>query len=191
MIRVLGLGNVLMSDDGLGPYVVRVLEAHYECPDDVEFVDAGTPGLDLTPYLLDAEAVIVVDTVSSKGLPGEIRVYERDEILKYPPQTRTGPHDPALKEALLRVAAAGGGPQTVTLVGVIPQFVATGVTLSPAVQDAVPRAVLAVVEALTKLEKPPRLRPRAMSPDLWWCGAPRPARAAAGADGEKFPHPAE
>lgn len=178
MIRVLGLGNVLMSDDGLGPYVVRVLEANYECPDDVEFIDAGTPGLDLAPYLLGAKAVIFVDTVSSKGQPGEIRVYERDEILKYPPQTRTGPHDPALKEALLRVAAADGGPETATLIGVIPDWVATGVTLSPIVQDAVPRAVVAVVETLTRLGAPPRLRPRALTPDLWWCGA------------EKFPHPA-
>ena len=51
MIRVLGLGNVLMSDDGFGPYVARVLEAFYEFPDDVEVIDVGTPGLDLTPYL--------------------------------------------------------------------------------------------------------------------------------------------
>ena len=179
MIRVLGLGNVLMSDDGLGPYVVRVLEANYECPSGVEFVDAGTPGLDLTPYLLDAHAVIFVDTVSSKGQPGEIRRYERDEILKYPPQTRTGPHDPALKEALLRVAAVNGGPEQVTLIGVIPQWVATGVAMSPIVQDAVPRAVVAVVETLTRLGKPPVLRDRAIQPDLWWCDAP-----------EKFSHPA-
>ncbi len=56
MIRVLGVGNALMSDDGLGPYVVRVLEAFYEFPADVEVIDVGTPGLDLTPYLLNAVA---------------------------------------------------------------------------------------------------------------------------------------
>jgi hydrogenase maturation protease len=169
MIRVLGLGNVLMSDDGFGPYVIRVLEAHYECPAGVEFVDAGTPGLDLTPYLLGARAVIFVDTVSSAGAPGEIRVYDRDEILKYPPQARTGPHDPALKEALLRVAAVDDGPARVTLIGVIPEFVATGVTLSRVIEDAVPRAVVAVVDALLALGIPTRLRPRPAQPDLWWC----------------------
>jgi hydrogenase maturation protease len=169
MIRVLGLGNVLMSDDGFGPYVVRVLEAHYDCPAGVEYVDAGTPGLDLTPFLLGAEAVIFVDTVTSRGTPGEIRVYDRDEILKYPPQTRTGGHDPALKEALLRVAAVDGGPAAVTLIGCIPQWVATGVALSPSVQDAVPRAVVAVVDALVRLGTSPKLRPRPVPPDLWWC----------------------
>src|SRR4029453_7714705 len=43
-IRVLGLGNVLMSDDGFGPFVVRVLEATYECPPAPAFIGAGTPG---------------------------------------------------------------------------------------------------------------------------------------------------
>jgi hydrogenase maturation protease len=169
MIRVLGLGNVLMSDDGFGPFVIRVLEANYECPPGVEFIDAGTPGLDLTPYLLDAETVIFVDTVSSRGAPGEIRLYEREDLLKYPPQVRTGPHDPALKEALLTVAAAGAGPARVTLIGVIPQWVATGVALSPRVEAAVARAVMLVVNALEALGAPPARRPHPVAPDLWWC----------------------
>jgi len=168
MIRIIGLGNVLMSDDGFGPYVVRVLEALYECPPGVEFIDAGTPGLDLTPYLLGADGVIFVDTVSAHGEPGEIHVYDRDAILRVPPQTRTGGHDPALKEALLTVAAAGGGPSRVTLVGAIPEWVATGVSLSPRVEAAVGVAIHAVVDAVAAqgvcLER--RLEP--LAPDTWW-----------------------
>jgi hydrogenase maturation protease len=168
MIRVLGLGNVLMSDDGFGPFVVRVLEAAYECPPDVEFVDAGTPGLDLTPYLLDAEAVIFVDTVTSRGVPGELRIYDRDAILKVPPQTRTGGHDPALKEALLTVAAAGSGPSRVTLVGVIPDWIATGVVLSPRLEAAVEPAVRAVVDALGTLGVRLARREHPAVPHIWW-----------------------
>ena len=173
MIRVIGLGNVLMSDDGFGPFVVRVLEAAYECPPDVELVDAGPPGLDLVPYLLDADAVIFVDTVSSRGLPGEIRVYDRDAILRVPPQPRTGGHDPALKEALLTVAAAGAGPSCVTLVGAIPGWVATGVVLSPCLEKAIAPAVQAVVDALGSLgvRLTPRAHPRA--PHIWWAAAPQ------------------
>lgn len=176
MIRVLGLGNVLMSDDGFGPFVVRVLEASYECPPDVEFIDAGTPGLDLTPYLLGADAVIFVDTVSSHGVPGEIRVYDRDAILKVPPQARTGGHDPALKEALLTVAAAGGGPSHVTLVGAIPEWIATGVVLSPRLEAAVGPAVRAVVGALAALGARPEPRAHPAVPHIWWaaCPGPRP-----------------
>jgi hydrogenase maturation protease len=168
VIRVLGMGNVLMSDDGFGPYVVHVLEATYECPPGVEFVDVGTPGLDLTPYLLDADAVIFLDTVSSRGAPGELRTYERDDILKHPPQTRTGPHDPALKEALLTVVAAGAGPARVLLIGVIPRRIATGVALSPQVQAAVGPAIRAVVAVLEELGTPIAPRAQVSTPDIWW-----------------------
>jgi hydrogenase maturation protease len=172
VIRVLGMGNVLMSDDGVGPYVVRVLEAAYECPPGVEFIDVGTPGLDLTPYLLDAEAVIFVDTVSSSGKPGEIKFYDRDDILRHPPQVRTGGHDPAMKEALLTVAAAGRAPERVTLIGVIPEWIATGVVLSPPVEAAVGRAVLAVVDALAGLGVRPAAREHPSRPDVWWARGP-------------------
>ena len=171
MIRVLGLGNVLMSDDGFGPFVVRVLEAIYECPSGVEFVDVGTPGLDLTPYLLDSDAVIFVDTVTSRGEPGEIRLYDGGAILNVPPQTRTGGHDPALKEALLTVAAAGGGPASVTLVGAIPEWIATGVTLSPRLEAAVGPAVIAVVDALEALGVHPTRRVHPGPPQIWWAEA--------------------
>ena len=168
MIRVLGLGNVLMSDDGFGPYVARVLEAFYEFPEDVEVIDVGTPGLDLTPYLLNTEAVIFIDTVTSDGAPGDTRVYDRTEILRHPPQARTGPHDPALKEALLTVDAAGAGPKRVTLIGVVPEWIATGVTLSPAVSGAVTTVVRRVIDELDRMGVPAIPRPVPETPHIWW-----------------------
>ena len=180
MIRVLGLGNVLMSDDGFGPFVVRVLEAQYECPEGVEFIDAGTPGLDLTPYLLGTDAVIFVDTVSTRGTPGDIRVFDRDAILRVPPQARTGGHDPALKEALLTLEAAGTGPRSVTLVGVVPEWIATGVDLSPRVGAAVDGAVAAICSELYRLGAGVTRRACPLVPDTWWAAPPPqrlPARA--------------
>lgn len=157
-----------MSDDGFGPFVVRVLEANYEAPPGVEFIDVGTPGLDLTPYLLGADAVIFVDTVTSRGRAGEIRVYDRADILRHPPQARTGGHDPSLKEGLLTVDAVGGGPRHVTLVGVIPEWIATGVALSPQVEAAVGHAVTAVVKALEALGVTLVRRRHPSVPDVWW-----------------------
>lgn len=87
-VAVVGLGNVLMGDDALGPTVIKVLEAEYEFPRGVSVQDLGTPGLDLTPYLAGVRALIVVDTVQASGAPGEVRLYRRDEILKHPPQAR-------------------------------------------------------------------------------------------------------
>jgi hydrogenase maturation protease len=167
-IAVLGLGNVLMKDDALGPYAVRLLEARYAFPDGVTVRDLGTPGLDLHPYLTGQDAVIFVDTVGADGAPGEVRLYRRDEILRHPPAARVSPHDPGVKEALLSLEFASGGPSEVLLVGVIPEVVEAGVGLSPAVRGALPVVEAEVLEELARLgsEATPLASPG--EPDLWW-----------------------
>ena len=167
-VAVVGLGNVLMGDDALGPTVIKVLDAEYEFPEGVSVQDLGTPGLDLTPYLAGIDALIVVDTVHAAGAPGAVRLYRRDEILKHPPQARLSPHDPGLKEALLTVEFSGSGPREVLLVGVIPVETRTGVGLSTAVRAAVPAAVAEVVKDLTRLGVAPRPRPTPADPAVWW-----------------------
>jgi hydrogenase maturation protease len=167
-VRIIGLGNVLMSDDGFGPYVVNVLDAFYDMPAGVQVIDAGTPGLDLTPYLLDAGAVIFVDTVKRNGTAGEIHTYHLSDILKQPPQPRLSPHDPGLKDALLTVAAAGGGPRGALLVGVIPQSIAIGVELSCPVRTAIAAAVNVILSELARLGLPPHPRAIPRLPDIWW-----------------------
>ena len=167
-VAVVGLGNVLMGDDALGPTVIKVLEAEYEFPSGVSVQELGTPGLDLTPYLAGVGALIVVDTVRASGQPGEVRLYRRDEVLKHAPQPRLSPHDPGLKEALLTLEFSGKSPREVLLVGVIPAEVRTGVGLSPAVGAAVRFAVAEVVKDLARLGVGPRARSTPGPPDLWW-----------------------
>lgn len=167
-IRILGLGNVLMSDDGFGPYVVRVLEAFYQLPESVQAIDAGTPGLDLTPFLVDARAVIVVDTVKAPGMAGDIRIYDRDDILGHSTHQRRARHDSGLRDALLTVSAAGTAPAHLKLIGVIPEWIATGVTLSRDVRAAVAPAIGLIVTELERLGARPVMRPVPRRPDTWW-----------------------
>ena len=167
-IAVVGLGNVLMGDDAFGPYVVQALLARYEFPPEVEVVDLGTPGLDLTPHVSDRRALILIDTVNSAGEPGELRSYSREDVLRHPPPTRLSPHDPGVKEALLLADLEGRGPEHVRLLGVIPASTATGVGLSPAVEAAVPETVSRVLDVLTGLGVRVVKRGRPAPPDLWW-----------------------
>jgi hydrogenase maturation protease len=117
---ILGLGNVLMGDDGFGPYVARLFDAEYEVGAGAEVIDVGTPGLDLTPWLADARNVIIVDTVRASAPPGTLKLYDKAEIVRHAPVSRVGPHDPGVKETLLTLEFAGRAPETVTLVGVVP-----------------------------------------------------------------------
>jgi hydrogenase maturation protease len=173
-IAVIGIGNVLAGDDAVGPHVVRVLEARYEVPDGVSVLDAGTPGYDLTAFLVGQDAVVLVDAVRAKGAPGELRTYDKAELLAKKPILAVSPHEPGVREALLNADFMGVTPGTVRLVGVIPSATATGIGLSAEVRAAVPGAVDAVVRELAAagVALEPRREPR--EPDLWWEKRPEP-----------------
>jgi hydrogenase maturation protease len=148
MINVLGLGNVLMGDDGFGPAVVHALETEYQVGSDVDVVDLGTPGLDVTPWLTDVDSVIIVDTITSTLPPGTIRIYDKSDVLRQPPPVRAGPHDPGVKDALLTLELAGRAPRELTLIGVVPARTDVAVNLSPSIHAAVRPALSVLVKAL-------------------------------------------
>lgn len=167
-IAVVGLGNVLEGDDAFGPWVIAWLEAHYTFQPGVSVEDLGTPGLDLHPFLVDRDALVVVDSVRSEGNPGELRLYRKAEILKYPPQPRLSPHDPGLKEALAALELRGDPPREVLLVGAIPGLVDHVIGMTEPLRAAVPLAGAAVVAELTRLGAPPVPRDPALAVDIWW-----------------------
>jgi len=167
-IRVLGMGNVLLGDDAVGPYVVRLLEARYRAPEGVEIADVGTPGLDLTPHLAGAAAVVVVDTVAAEAAPGTVRTYRRDALLAAPPLPRTSPHEPGLREALLATELTDSSPDDLLLVGVVPEQTDTGAGLSPTVRAAADRLVELVIAELERLGRPLVARDPPLEPDIWW-----------------------
>jgi hydrogenase maturation protease len=167
-IRVLGVGNILMADDGLGPFVVRMLEADYEFPDQVELVDAGTPGLDFMPFLDGAGAVIVIDTVHADGPPGTIRRYDVAQFLASPPPARINPHQPGLREALMAAALSDSTPDELIIIGVVPESIEAVVRLGATLRAAVPRVVSAVLAELERLGAAPKKRSDPRQPDIWW-----------------------
>jgi hydrogenase maturation protease len=167
-IAVIGIGNVLTGDDAVGPHVVKVLEARFALPPDVQVMDAGTPGYDLTSFMADVEAVILIDAVKAKGGPGEVLVYDKEGLLKKAPMLAMSPHEPGVREALLNAEFIGVAPKVVRLVGVIPASVATGIGLSPEVRAAVPAAVAKVLKELEALGVRAVERTPPGEPDLWW-----------------------
>jgi hydrogenase maturation protease len=167
-IAVLGFGSILMNDDGLGPYVIQVIESSYEFGEGVSVLDIGTPGLGISQYLEGLDLLIVIDTVHAKGEPGEVHTYRLQDILKHAPGIRMSPHDPGLKEALLALQFLGAAPKEVLLVGVIPQDVSMGTELTKPVREAVPRVIAEVLIELMRVGVPIRPRSQRTVPDVWW-----------------------
>jgi hydrogenase maturation protease len=168
-VRIIGIGNVLMGDDGFGPYVVKTLEALYEFPADVSVVDAGTPGLDLSPFLMNADVIIFVDAVKASGeAAGSVRTYGREDLVRPGVTPRLGPHDPALAQTLTALDLAGTGPKAVLLVGAVSDRVAAGPGLTAPMRAAVPAAVERVVNLLAVFGLTPCARQAPLEPDVWW-----------------------
>lgn len=168
-VAILGIGNVLMGDDALGPHVVKLLEAGYAFGEDVELVEAGTPGVDLSHLLAGHEAVVVVDTVKLRAPAGEVRVLDKAALLARNPVLPMSPHEPGLREALFTLEFTGGAPAEVRLVGVVPSDSETlEIGLSEAVRAAVPRAIEETLRQLASLGVTATRRDPGAAPDLWW-----------------------
>ena len=173
-ICLMGVGNVLMGDDALGPFVLKSLEAAWQLPSQVTVFDAGTPGLDLTLFLDGFDALIAIDALQARGLPGEVRCFSRGELLAaaLPLPVVVSPHEPTLREALLRLEVFGRCPTEVLLVGAIPGSVATGTGLSDAVRRAIPAIEAQVLRELERLGAPATPRVVLQPADLWWEAPP-------------------
>jgi hydrogenase maturation protease len=167
-IGVLGIGNVLMGDDALGPCVVKLLDSRYELPGDVGLLDLGTPGADLPLYLDGLEAAVIVDAVRVSGAPGEVHLLDKAQLLSRSPVLPASPHEPGLREGLFTLEFQGRGPGEVRLVGVVPSTVESAIGLSLAVRSALPAALAAVVRELEGMGVALRERQEPRPPDLWW-----------------------
>jgi hydrogenase maturation protease len=174
-ISVLGMGNVLMGDDGAGPYAVATFTARYQVPGDVTLLDIGTPGLDLVPHLSQVDTLLLVDTVRSDAEPGSIRTYDKTTLLRAKLPPRLSPHDPAVGQCLAMLEIAGCGPREVQLIGIVPQRTAFGPGLSQPVQNAIPSVVERIADELRARGVGVEARTSPHAPDLWW---ERPAEVA-------------
>lgn len=149
-ILVLGVGNVLLADEGAGVRVVEQLQRRYLFPPQVELIDGGTMGLDLLGYLDDKTHLFIVDAIISRKPPGSVVI----EKLLDPPayfRQKISPHQIGLSELLAVASMQGCLPPVITLFGIVPLDLATGLEMSCEVSRAVEQVVLAVVKELALL----------------------------------------
>ncbi|KAA0895083.1 HyaD/HybD family hydrogenase maturation endopeptidase [Oryzomonas rubra] len=128
-ILVLGIGNLVMSDDGVGVRVVQELQKRCRFPPHVEIMDGGTLGLDLLPKLEGIGRLLVVDAVETGGTPGTL-VRLSGKELPIALQTKVSPHQMGLKDLLAVAELLGHAPREMVLVGIQPASIEMGAELS-------------------------------------------------------------
>ena len=130
---VLGLGNPLMTDDGLGVAAVARLREEWLVGDGVELVDGGTWGMNLLPTIEDAGRLLLVDAIDRGMPPGTTVILEREEI----PRAfalKVSPHQVDVREVLALAELRGTLPPETVAIGLQPDRVEVGLDLSPALE---------------------------------------------------------
>ncbi|OIQ84525.1 hydrogenase 2 maturation protease [mine drainage metagenome] len=156
-VVVLGIGNMLMSDEGIGVHAVAALEQRYTLPETVEVVDGGTTGMELFPELQGADHLVVVDAVRAGQPEGGIVRLSGDAVPAFF-KTKLSPHQVGLSDVLAALRFAGSEPQSVVLIGVKPVSLELAMELSPAVAARLDEVVERVVAELAALGCPARPR---------------------------------
>ncbi len=156
-ILVMGVGNPLMRDEGIGPRVAELLLATYEFPGNIEIVDAGTMGYSILDMFRGVDHLIVVDAVRDTGHPpGTVLVLGPDDLADS--QVMHSLHDVKLVDVLGAAALVDRAPQTVCIAVQIDSIEEWVLELSPACEAALPLAAGAVLDQLSALGFEPSVR---------------------------------
>ena len=141
-VLVLGLGNILLGDDGVGPALLRKVSGLYTGVSGVECIDGGTQGLALLGYMCGREAIIILDAFAAGKAPGAVTVLEGQELLNFGVTRSTTAHEGNAGELLAAAQLLNDLPERVFLVGVEPERVRTELGLSESVTRALPGALV-------------------------------------------------
>ena len=146
-ITVLGIGNILLQDEGFGVRIVEELHRRFLFPDDVQVLDGGTLGMDLLRFISGSEKLLVVDAIAGSGPPGSFYRLAGQEVQAYFSE-KVSLHEMGIRDVLAALEVLGHPVAEVVVLGVEPAVLELGLELTPVVAAAVEKTVAAVIAQL-------------------------------------------
>ncbi|WP_041587638.1 HyaD/HybD family hydrogenase maturation endopeptidase [Thermincola potens] len=150
-IVVLGVGNILLQDEGVGIHVIQALQK-MSLPENVDVIEGGTAGLELLPLIEDYSHMIVVDAVNAGEKPGTLFRFKPDDVTGFPGNIETSVHQLGLLEVLQMGKLIGKLPDTV-IIAVQPKSFDWGMELTPELQAKMPQIIDLVFKEIEKINK--------------------------------------
>lgn len=146
-VLLIGWGNVLLSDEGVGVHALRRLERDYCFEPAVQLEDGGTSGLDLLPLFADYRRILMLDAVAVEGRPGDIVVL-RDAEIRRQLSDRLSVHHLGVSDLLGVAELMGYRPDALVMVGAVPETLELGLELSATLAERLPRIIDATLSIL-------------------------------------------
>ena len=144
---IIGVGNLLLKDEGVGVHVVQELQKK-ELPPSVEVHDGGVAGIGLLDFFPGASKVMLIDAAEMNLEPGTLVRFTPEEVAGNYGGPRFSAHDIGLLEVLELARALGQCPPEVVIFGIQPKEISWGTELSPEVQVSIPKVVEAVLKEI-------------------------------------------
>jgi hydrogenase maturation protease len=146
-ILILGIGNILLKDEGVGVHTANKM-MEMDLPPDVEVMDGGTMGLNLLFYIEGRRKVIVIDTVITGDPPGTIYRFTDESLVDNKPMLRTA-HGIDFSDVIKTSKMLGTKPEEIVFIGIEPESLDEGLELTPTIQKRVPVLIKMVMKELS------------------------------------------
>lgn len=147
-VVVLGVGNTLRADEGIGVRVVEALERDYVLPEDVTAIDAGTSSMEMLEDLSHLDFLLVVDAIAAGKPPGTLVRLAGDEVPVFF-RRNLSPHGIGLSDVLAALEFMGAEPRETVIIGVQPVSLELSTELTPTVAERLPELVAQAVAELS------------------------------------------
>lgn len=144
---VLGVGNLLLSDEGVGVHFVQRFEKIYHIPEEIQVLDGGTLGMDLLYYLEGAENLLIIDAVQADRAPGALIRLADDKVPAFL-SMKVSPHQVGVPDMLAAARLRGTLPKHIVLWGVQPASLEVSMELSDVVAPLVDVLIEKAIEEL-------------------------------------------
>ncbi len=153
-VLILGIGNILHKDDGLGVFIVNEIEkSNRDIPEYVEVIDGGVMGYDLLPLMTGREKIVIVDALQADDVPGSIYRFPAKHLTDS--NNKFSLHEMGVKKIIDMLILTGENPE-IEIIGIVPEDIHTlEIGISDSVKKSVPKAVELIIEAV-KLRKSER-----------------------------------
>ena len=151
-IGILGVGNLLLADEGFGIHFIERLQEEYVFPPNIELLDGGTAGIMLAPFMETLDILFVIDVVNIKDDPGTIHLFSDKDVRSRNIQTRMSPHQVGLLEILDLCQLRGKAPERVEMLTVVPGDLSTRIGLSDPLTPALEEIKNILLKKLNELD---------------------------------------
>lgn len=134
-VVVLGLGNPLMGDEGIGVRIIEILQGQAQSYPNAEFIDAGTGGLSILHMISGRQKAIIIDCALMGDEPGDVRIFGSDDVKTTKKLAHQSLHEADIIKVIEMSRQLGEGPDEVTFVGIEPESITERLGLSDTLEN--------------------------------------------------------